>query len=102
MARGFISAGAVKLGITQTVAVSTSSATGTNAFGPQTWAVRVATSGTGAFYVIGDGPQTASTTTGAWLPSTQIEYLAVNPGQRFACIGPTGATGFFTVTELLQ
>jgi hypothetical protein len=75
-----------------------------NAFGSQTYAIRVSTAGlvdstnTGARIAVGDNP-TASATTAA-LPLNWVEYIKVTPGQKIAALGNSAATGSLNVTEL--
>ena len=88
-----------RLGLTQSVAFTASSAAITNAFGPATYQIRIATTSS-CYYQIGDGAQTASITTSPYLPSTWVEYVTVNPGQRISFIQQT-AGGTATITEIL-
>ena len=93
-------------GATQTIAYTGTSAAASNAFGAQTYAVRLCA--TSACVVkIGDGAQTAvDDNTGSFLPAVWVSYVQVNPGQKIAAIrkgtdGLTTATsGTLWVTEL--
>lgn len=101
MSRSFAQGALGRLGTSQSIAVTTASTGATNAFGAQTFAVRVAVSGTGnTHYRIGDGTQTA-VTTDPFLPNTWIDYVIVSPGQKIAAIAESG-TATLTVTELTQ
>lgn len=93
-------------GITQVASLSTASASLTNAFGTETWQVRVSADFP-CNYSIGDGTQTASTTS-PFLPANWVEFVTVSPGQRAAAIKAaveglvstsTGAASFW-LTEL--
>jgi hypothetical protein len=87
---------ASRLVINQTVAVSTSAAS-TNAFGSQTYGVRVATS-VQSWIKIGDGSPVATSGSDAYLPANVPEYFLCTPGQKLSIIG--SASGTATVTEL--
>lgn len=101
MSRAFIQGAVGRLGTSQSLAVTTASANVTNAFGAQTFAVRVAVSGTGnTHYRIGDGSQTA-VTSDPFLPTSWVDYVIVSPGQKIAAIAESG-TATLTVTELTQ
>lgn len=89
-------------GTTQTIAYDSSTAI-TNAFGAQTYQVRLAAN-SACHYKIGDGAQTA-TTSDPFLPANVIEYVAVSPGQSISAIKAatnglvTATAGTLTVTE---
>jgi hypothetical protein len=95
---------ASRLGATQAVAYTGSSAQATNPFGAETFQVRVVANS--ACHVrIGDGDQTA--TTGDPLVAANIpEYFTVTPGQKIAAIRAatdglvTATSGTLWVTEL--
>jgi hypothetical protein len=90
-----------RLGTSQSVSCATTSTGATNAFGAQTYAVRVAVSGTGnTHYRIGDGTQTA-VTSDPFIPASWVDYVIVTPGQKIAAITESG-TAILTVTELSQ
>ena len=74
-----------RVGVTQTIAYSTSVAA-TNPFGAQTRQVRLVAD-SACCYKIGDGAQTAgSDATSVFLPLNWVEYVAVQPGQSIAAI----------------
>jgi hypothetical protein len=91
---------------TQNVAynVAGGASTQSNAFGSQTYYIRVSTAGlvdgtnNGARIAVGDNP-TASATT-ALLPLNWPEYIKVTPGQKVAVLGNSAATGSLSVVEL--
>lgn len=91
-------------GTTQAVAYTGTSAAASNAFGAQTYQVRVV-SDSACHYAIGDGAQT-STTDFPFLPANTVEYVTVTPGQRIAAIRAatgglvTATSGTLWVTEL--
>jgi hypothetical protein len=92
-----------RAGATQTIAFDTSAAI-TNAFGPETWQLRLAAD-SACCYRIGDGAQTA-TAADIFLPANAIEYVIVSPGQRIAAIKAatdglvTATAGTLWVTEM--
>lgn len=92
-----------RAGATQTIAFDASVAI-TNAFGPETWQVRLVADA-GCCYRIGDGAQTA-TTADAYLPANAIEYVIVSPGQRISAIKAatdglvTATAGTLWITEM--
>ena len=92
-------------GTTQTIAFSTTVGA-TNAFGAQTYAVRLAAD-SHCNYSIGDGAQTATTST-PFLPQNWVEVVRVTPGQRIAALqaasdgNVTAHAGTLWVTELTQ
>lgn len=101
MGRSFGGIDAMRLGTSQTIACATTSTAISSAFGAQTFAVRIAVSGSGAtHYRIGDGVQT-SVTSDPYLPNSWVEYVRVSPGQRISAITETG-TATMTVTEATQ
>lgn len=91
-------------GTVQTVTCTTVSTAITNAFGSQTYAVRLVAN-TACHVAIGDGAQTASTTN-AFLPANWVEYVTVTRGQRLSAIQAstnglvTATAGTLIVTEL--
>ena len=91
-------------GVTQTVAFTGSSVAITNAFGTQTYQIRLVAN-SACNYRIGDGAQTA-TAADPYLPAGWYEYVTVSPGQRISAIraatdGLTTATsGTLWVTEM--
>ena|ERR1700750_396937 len=92
-----------RAGATQTIAFDASVAI-TNAFGPETWQLRLVAD-SACCYRIGDGAQTA-TSADSFLPANTIEYVIVSPGQRISAIkaatnGLVSATaGTLWVTEM--
>jgi hypothetical protein len=95
---------ASRLGTTQTVAFTASSAAATNPFGSQTRQVRLVAD-SACCYSIGDGAQTA-TTSSPFLPANWVEYVMVNAGQSIAAIRAstdglvTATSGTLWVTEI--
>lgn len=95
---------ASRLGITQVVAYTGTSAGATNAFGSQTYRIRVVAN-SACHIKIGDGTQT-SVVTEAFIPANWPEYFTVTPGQKVAFIQAatgglvTGTAGSAWVTEL--
>jgi hypothetical protein len=88
----------------QQVAFTGSSVAITNAFGAQTYWIRL--SANAACHVkIGDGTQTAATTD-PFLPANWVTYVTVTPGQKLAAIRAstdglvTATSGTLSVTEL--
>lgn len=75
-------------GTTQTAAAGSSSAAVTNAFGAQTYQVRLSAN-TACHYALGASP-TASVAD-PFLPANIVEYVTVAPGQKIAAI--QAATG---------
>jgi hypothetical protein len=95
---------AARLGATQTVAYTATSAGITNPFGTQTRRIRLVANA--ACHVrIGDGAQTA-TTSDPYLPSGWVDYVVVQPGQSLAVIRAatdglvTATNGTLNVTEM--
>ena len=91
-------------GTTQTIAYDGNVAI-TNAFGTYTHHIRIVAN-SACHYKIGDGAQTAATTT-EQLPANWIEYIKVTPGQRISAIKAatngsiiTATAGTMWVTEL--
>jgi hypothetical protein len=95
---------AARLGTTQTIAYTATSAGITNPFGSQTRRIRMVANS--ACHVrIGDGAQTA-TTSDPFLPSGWVDYVVVTPGQSLAVIRAatdglvTATNGTLNVTEM--
>ena len=94
----------IRLGITQTLACTAVSAALTNAFGAQTFGIRLVAS-TSCHIRIGEGTPVA-TPADPLLPASAAEYLTVTPGQKLAAIRAstdgeiTAADGTLYVTEL--
>lgn len=87
----------VRLGITQIVNSSTTSAETTNAFGTATTLVRVAATAN-AHVVFGASPNTA-TVNDAIVTTSAPEYFIVNPGWKAAAI-VDASTGKVSFTEV--
>jgi len=93
-----------RVGTTQTIAYTAASAAITNAFGAETYQIRLVAN-SAAHYKIGDGAQTA-TTSDPFLPANFPEYVTVTPGQRISAIEAstnglvTATAGTMWVTEL--
>ena len=94
---------ASRAGATQTIAFDASAAI-TNAFGPETFQLRLVAD-SACCYRIGDGAQTA-TSADTYLPANVIEYIIVSPGQRISAIKAatnglvTATAGTLWVTEM--
>lgn len=94
---------ASRVGTTQTIAFDSSVAI-TNAFGTETYQLRLVANSACCFR-IGDGAQTA-TTADPFLPANTIQYAIVSPGQRISAIKAatnglvTATAGTLWVTEM--
>ena len=92
-----------RIGVTQTIAYDASAAVA-NAFGPQTYRIRLV-SNSACHFRIGDGAQTA-TATDPYLPANWETFVTVTPGQRISAIKAatgglvTATAGSLWVTEL--
>lgn len=92
-----------RIGVTQTIAYDASAAIA-NAFGSQTYRVRLV-SNSACHFRIGDGPQTA-TAGDPYLPANWETFVTVTPGQRISAIKAatgglvTATAGTLWVTEL--
>lgn len=87
-----------RLGTTQVVAYTGSSVAATNAFGAQTYMVRVVAD-SACCIKIGDGAQTAAVDgTSVYIPANWESYFAVSPGQKIAAIRVT-SDGLVTATS---
>lgn len=83
--------------VTQVLALGAASVA-SNAFGAQTWAIRVVSSGN-CHFTLGTAP--VATASKAYMAANQRpEYISVNPGDKIAVIQDGAATGNFYVTEL--
>lgn len=89
--------GAGRVGVNTVITMSAGSQA-TSAFGPQTYLIRVATSGQPAFIKIGDGTPTAANTD-VVLGANDHDYFVVTPGQKLAVI-QGGTQGTLSVTEM--
>jgi hypothetical protein len=92
-----------RTGTSQIIAFDASAAIA-NAFGPETWQLRLVAD-SACCYRIGDGAQTA-TVADIFLPANTIEYVIVSPGQRIAAIKAatnglvTATAGTLWITEM--
>jgi hypothetical protein len=92
-----------RIGVTQTIGYDASAAVA-NAFGPQTYRIRLV-SNSACHFRIGDGAQTA-TATDPYLPANWETFVTVTPGQRISAIKAatgglvTATAGSLWVTEL--
>lgn len=92
-----------RLSTVQTIAYDGNVAV-TNAFGAQTYQIRVV-SNSACHIQIGDGTQTAATSS-PFLPANWVEYVNVSPGQRISAIKAatnglvTATAGTLWVTEV--
>ena len=93
----------LRVGTTQVIAYDSSTAI-TNAFGSQTFQIRLVAN-SACHFKIGDGAQTA-TTSDPFLPANRPEYITVTPGQRISAIKAatnglvTATAGSLWVTEI--
>lgn len=93
-----------RTGTCQQVAYTDTSVAVTNAFGSQTYWVRLSAN-SACHYKIGDGAQTAAVTD-PFLPANTIDIVAVSPGQRISAIRASSAglvtatSGTLSITEL--
>jgi tRNA A37 threonylcarbamoyladenosine synthetase subunit TsaC/SUA5/YrdC len=87
-------------GVTQALAVGAASAALPNAFGSDTFQVRLSATAA-CFYLITESasPVAATDANAAYLPSGIVEYVTVTPGQKLTAIQAT-ASGTLTVTEV--
>ena len=89
---------------TQTVAYTGSAAASTNAFGSQTYRVRIEAN-SACHYLISQAA-TAAQTSDPFLPALWVEYVAVRPGEKISAIRAatnglvTATSGSLFVTEL--
>lgn len=86
-----------RMGTTQAVSVTSSSASIASVLGEQTRQVRVVSS-VACHVKIGDGSLTA-TTSDAYLPAAVVDYFTVTPGQSIAFIR-SASDGTAYVTEM--
>jgi hypothetical protein len=84
-----------RLGTTQAISATTASAAVSNAFGSETFQVRVATSDD---VHIAFGAAPTATTASPLMPAATIDYITVTPGQKMAALAVSTAT--VTVTEM--
>jgi hypothetical protein len=75
-----------------------------NAFGAQTYFIRICAAGIvgasvdGVRIAVGDNP--TATSTSALIPVQWVEYIKCSPGQKIAVLGNNASTGTVSVTEL--
>jgi len=79
-----------RIGVSSSLSVSSTASATTAAFGAQTYQVRVAAFGTGAFVNVGESGVTA-TSSSAFIPVNTVDYFTVTPGQRLVALGQAGA-----------
>lgn len=84
-------------GTTQTVAYTGTSATCTNAFGSQTYQIRLGAT-SACFYKVVEAAGGAATTSDVFLPANWIEYVTVTPGQKISAVR-AGTDGLLTATS---
>lgn len=87
-------------GVTQALAIGAASVTLPNAFGSETFQVRLAST-TACYYLIDDPSNlvAATATNAVYLPANWVEYVTVSPGQKLTAI-EASAAGTLTVTEV--
>lgn len=68
------------------------------AFGSQTYQIRIATGGQPAYFKVGDGTPTA-TSSDALMPANWVDYVTVSPGQKVAVL-QAGTAGSLSVSEV--
>lgn len=94
---------AARNGTTQAVAYTGTAAASTNAFGAQTYMVRVVAN-SACHYTFAASP--TATTSDPFLPANWVEYVTVTPGQKISAIQAatgglvTATAGTLWVTEL--
>ncbi len=90
----------------QTVAATAASTTVTNAFGSQTYCIRIAADTPVNFKVVEAAGATAATTD-TYLPANWVDYITVTPGQKISVIRAstdgliTATSGTLFVTEMV-
>ncbi len=98
MAGGYWVNPSSKLGTVNNVSVATSTvAVASNAFGSETFQIRIS-SPSACFFKVGDGTPTAAATD-AYLPANWVEYIKVTPGQKVSVNTATG-TPLVSVIEV--
>jgi len=83
---------------TNTDITMSASSQATPAFGSQTYQIRVATAGQPAFFKIGDGTPTA-TSSDPQMPANWVDYFTCTPGQKCAVL-QAGAAGVISIAEM--
>jgi len=90
-----------RMGLTNSVVVTTATSAASSAFGAQTTQIRVATTAA-CYYKVGDPSATpTAAATDVLLPANRVEYIRVTPGQKIAFFNP-GATMTVSVVEISQ
>lgn len=99
MGAQFEKQGSSRQGTTQAVAYTGTAAAITNAFGAQTYQIRLAAN-SACHYLVSEAANVvaATVTNGSFLPNNWVEYITVSPGQKISVI--RGATdGLVTATS---
>jgi hypothetical protein len=86
-------------GVSQDITTGAASATLTNAFGPQTYQVRLSVATAACRYRIVEAAGGTAVATDTLLPVNWVEIITVNPGQKIAAI-QDAAAGKLNVTEM--
>lgn len=89
---------ALRPGTSQDITTGASSATLTNAFGPQAYCVRLAATAALRYRLVEAAGGTA-VATDTYMPAGGVDYIVVTPGQKIAAIQESGA-GKLNVTEM--
>jgi hypothetical protein len=99
--RGFLGRGSARLGVTNNVAIATTStAVASAAFGSDTYQIRIAALQP-AYFKVGTGTETpTASASDALLLGTQHDYVTVSPSQKISFFSPTIQT--VSVVELTQ
>ena len=87
-----------RIGTTQTLTATATSAIVTNAFSSQTYLIRVAANTPCHIKVQDSAVATVATTTDVYLPANWPDYFTVSPGQKVATIRAT-TNGIVTATD---
>lgn len=86
-------------GVSQDITTGAESATLANAFGPETFQVRLAAKTSDVRYRVVEAAGGTAVSTDTLLPAGWVEYITVTPGQKIAAIQDTAA-GVLNVTEM--
>lgn len=95
----FPKVGASRPGTSQDITTGASSAVLTNAFGPQTYQVRLAATAAARFRLVDGTTGGTAVATDALIPAGVVDYIVVSPGQKIAAI-QDAAAGKLNVTEM--
>lgn len=97
---GFPKQSASRQGVVQAVAYTGTAAPIANAFGPETYQIRLSSS-SACHYLISEAANVivATAANGSLLPINWVEYLIVSPGQKLSVIQDSAA-GTLNVTEM--